>query len=141
MKTLALEIPDALYERLERIAGATQQPLNIVVLRALQMGSPPDIEDVPPEFQDALAELDSLDDNTLLAIATARQALEEFGRYEELLANSSRTTAQQHELDELRFAADLLMLRKAHAAALLKWRGRGVPIAVDFEQLASASRL
>jgi hypothetical protein len=127
MKTLALEIPDELYERLERIALATRQPLDTIVLKSLQTGAPPDVADVPSEFQAALAELDSLDDNALFAIATSQQTSEEFERYEGLLANPSRTIAQQHELDELRFAADLWMLRKAHAAALLKWRGRVVP--------------
>ena len=127
MRTLALEIPDTLYERLERIAGATKQPLNAIVLRALQTGAPPDIEDIPPEFQDALAELDRLTDDDLFAIASSRQLPQDFARYEELLALPERTTAQQRTLDDLRFAADLLMLRKAHAAALLKWRGRVVP--------------
>jgi len=127
MKTLALEIPDALYERLERIAGATHQPLNVIVLKSLQMGAPPDITDVPSEFQATLADLDGLDDSALFAIAAAQQTPEEFGHYETLLANPSRTPQQQQELDQLRFAADCLMLRKAHAAALLKWRGRIVP--------------
>ena len=127
MKTLALEMPDGLYERLERIAKTTQQSLNTIVLRAIQIGAPPDIEDVLPEFQDALAELDRLDDNALFAIATSRQTPEEFEQYEVLLAQPSCTATQQQKLDELRFAADLFMLRKAHAAALLKWRGRIVP--------------
>ena len=129
MKTLALEIPDTLYERLEQTARATQQPFNAIVLRALQVGAPPSLDDIPSEFQADLAELDRLDDNTLFAIATTQQTPTEFERYETLLNISSRTIAQQRELDELRFAADRLMLRKAHAAALLRWRGRTVPTA------------
>jgi hypothetical protein len=37
------------------------------------------------------------------------------------------TSAEQVELVELRSQADLFMLRKAHAAALLRWRGHRVP--------------
>jgi hypothetical protein len=32
-----------------------------------------------------------------------------------------------NELDRLTEEADLLMLRKAHAAALLRWRGHAIP--------------
>lgn len=34
--------------------------------------------------------------------------------------------AERVELDHLRRAEDIFMLRKAHAAALLGWRGRAV---------------
>ncbi|MDC0831535.1 type II toxin-antitoxin system death-on-curing family toxin [Geitlerinema sp. CS-897] len=63
-------------------------------------------------------------------IATARQTPAEFDRYERLLANPSRSIEQQQKLDELRWNADRFMLRKAHAAALLRWRGHIVPATV-----------
>jgi hypothetical protein len=129
MQTLALQIPDALYERLRLTAQAVQQPLDAIVLRALEIGAPPGLEDIPAEFQADLAGLDRLEDDDLFSIAAMRQSSQEFGRYEMLLDRDVRTNAEQEELEGLRFEADLLMLRKAHAAALLRWRGRTVPLA------------
>jgi hypothetical protein len=71
-----------------------------------------------------------LEDDDLFSIAAMRQSSQEFGRYEMLLDRDVRTNAEQEELEGLRFEADLLMLRKAHAAALLRWRGCTVPLAV-----------
>ena len=42
-------------------------------------------------------------------------------------ANESLTASEHQELIQLRQEADRLMLRKAHAAALLRWRGRTIP--------------
>ncbi|PPT11155.1 hypothetical protein CKA32_005019 [Geitlerinema sp. FC II] len=94
------------------------------------MGAPPSLDDIPLEFQTDLAELDGFDDKALFTIATARQTPAEFDRYETLLANPSRSIEQQQKLDELRWNADHFMLRKAHAAALLRWRGHIVPATV-----------
>lgn len=129
MQTLALQIPDALYDRLSQTARAVQQPIEQIVLRAIQIGAPPGLDDIPTEFQTSLLELDALNDDDLFAIAARKQSSQEFARYEDLLDRDDRTYAEQQELDRLRFEADLLMLRKAHAAALLRWRGRTVPLA------------
>ncbi|MEM6501105.1 MAG: hypothetical protein AAF685_04610 [Cyanobacteria bacterium P01_C01_bin.89] len=123
MQTLALQIPDSLYDRLYQTARAVQQPIEQIVLRSLQIGAPPGFDDVPAEFQTRLAELDGLEDGELFAIAATKQSPQEFARYETLLSLGDRSDAEQTELDSLRFEADLLMLRKAHAAALLRWRG------------------
>ncbi|MGM3308054.1 hypothetical protein ACSQ6I_19105 [Anabaena sp. WFMT] len=66
-ETVTLQIPEIIYQRLVNTANATQRPLEEVILRALQVGSPPAWDDVPEEFQAELAALDKLDDNTLLA--------------------------------------------------------------------------
>ncbi len=129
MQTLALQIPDALYDRLCQTARAVQQPIEQIVLRALQLGAPPGLDDIPIEFQESLAELDRFEDRELFAITGMKQSPQEFSRYETLLSCGDRTNAEQQELDNLCFEADLLMLRKAHAAALLRWRGHTVSLA------------
>lgn len=51
-------------------------------------------------------------------------------RLQELLdknANDQMTATERTELMQLRSEADHLMLRKAHAAALLRWRGHTIP--------------
>jgi hypothetical protein len=127
--TLTLALPEALYHRLERTAEATKQPLQEVALHALRLGSPPAWDDVPAEFQVELAALDRMDDEALWKIATGRM-ISDFARRDELLARNAEgqlPPAERAELDSLRHEEDVFMIRKAHAAALLRWRGHPVP--------------
>jgi hypothetical protein len=107
-----------------------QRPFEEVLLRTVQVGSPPQWDDVPAEFQSDLSALDRLDDATLWRIARARQTPDEMVRYQELLdkkAEGELTAGEAVELTRLRTEADRFMLRKAHAAALLRWRGHAIP--------------
>ena len=127
--TVTLALPDVLYQRLKGAALATKQPLEEVMLRALSLGSPPSWDDVPPEFQLNLAGLEKMDDDALWSIAQSRKDPSDFGRYDDLLERNAEgvlTPAEREELERLREDANRFMLRKAHAAALLKWRGHRV---------------
>ncbi len=127
--TITLEVPETLYERLMSTAVAMQRPLQEVVLRALTVGCPPRWEDVPEEFQSALSALDRLEDEALWRLARGHRSGEEFRRYEELLDQKQErdlSAVEQRELAQLRYEADLFVLRKAQAAALLRWRGHVV---------------
>jgi hypothetical protein len=128
--TVTLQLPDPIYQRLVNTAIATGQSLEKVMLHALKVGSPPDWENVPDEFKADLAALDRLEDEALWKIATDHKTEEEMARHFELLERNKEhtlTSAEQVELVELQSQADLFMLRKAHAAALLHWRGHRVP--------------
>ena len=127
---ITLQLPERLYQRLSNTAQATQQPLEEVIVHVLEVGSPPDWDDVPEEFQAALAALDCLDDRALWAIARTHKSSAEMTRYDELLDRNQAgdlSDSEKLELIELRQAADAFMLRKAHAVALLRWRGHLVP--------------
>ena len=128
--TVTLQLPDPIYQRLVNTAIATGRSLEEVMLHALKVGSPPDWENAPDEFQADLAALDRLEDEALWKVATGHKTEEEMARHFELLERNKErtlTSAEQVELVELRSQADLFMLRKAHAAALLHWRGHRVP--------------
>ncbi len=128
--SVTLDLPERLYQRLTKTAQATQRPLTEIILHALEMGSPPDWEDVPEEFQADLAALDSLDDAALWAIARQYRSVAELSRYDDLLDRNQAgglSAAEKLELSNLRQAADAFMLRKAHAVVLLRWRGHLVP--------------
>ena len=128
--TITLQLPEHVYLRLQLIAQAMHQSFDDVVLRAIQVGAPPSWEDTPAEFQADLAALDRLDDTALWLIARSRQTAAEMARYQELLeknANHTLSDAKRTELTQLRTAADRFMLRKVHAAALLRWRGHHIP--------------
>ena len=128
--TVTLQLPDPIYQRLVNTAIATGRSLEEVMLHALKVGSPPDWETAPDEFQADLAALDRLEDEALWKVATGHKTEEEMARHFELLERNKErtfTSAEQVELAELRSQADLFTLRKAHAAALLRWRGHRVP--------------
>ena len=94
--------------------------------------SSPNCEDAPAAFQDDLAVLDRLDDQSLWRVARCTQLEQDWTEYQVLLdknAEGAITTSERVELEQLRTEADRFMLRKAHAAALLRWRGHTVPLA------------
>jgi hypothetical protein len=130
VKTVTLQLPESLYVRLQHTALATKHSFDDIVLRVLQVGSPPNWETAPAEFQTDLAALDRLDDAALWRIARMRRTEADLQHYQELLdknANDTITTAERHELAQLRAEYDRQMLLKAHAASLLQWRGHQIP--------------
>ena len=134
VKSVMLQLPEALYLRLQQAANGMHQSLDEVLIRAVQVGSPPSWEDAPAPFQGDLAALDRLDDQSLWRVARRTQFEQDWTRYQELLdknANGVITADERIELEQLRTEADRFMLRKAHAAALLRWRGHSVPLAIS----------
>lgn len=130
IENVRLDIPEIVYRRLENTARAMRRSVEEVMLYALKVGSPPSWEDVPPEFQADLAVMDLLEDDALWPIARGKKDPASLQRYDELLARNQDnllTDSEKQELQQLRTEADRFMLRKAHAAALLHWRGYTVP--------------
>jgi hypothetical protein len=129
-ETITLQIPEILYQRLVNTAQAQRRPIEEVIVHALRVGSPPEWDDVPEEFQAELAALDKLDDNSLWQIVRNCKIEKEMERYNFLLQRNSSaniTDAEKLELIKLRHEADSFMLCKAQAAVLLRWRGHHVP--------------
>ena len=124
------ELPEDMYVRLQHTAQATRQSLESTMLRVLQVGSPPSWETAPSEFQTDMAALDRLDDAALWRVARTRATPLQMERYQGLLdknANDDLSASERQELGQLRTDLDRQMLLKAHAAALLQWRGHQVP--------------
>ena len=131
MQSITLTLPEIIYERLRQAALAMRLPLDDVLVHALQVGSPPSWEDAPAQFQPDLAALDRLSDDDLWRIMRSTQLNQNWSRHHELLeenANGTITPSGRAELERLRTEADRFVLRKAHAAALLRWRGQHVPL-------------
>ena len=131
ISTVTLQIPDGIYRRLEVQAKARSQSLEEILVHALNVnvGSPPDVNDVPTELKADLADLDSMSDDALLILMQGKKPIADFDRYDELLELKSDRlllSAETEELDRLRKESDIFMLRKAQAAVLLKWRGYSV---------------
>ena len=130
IRTVTMQLPEHLYVRLQQTAQATHQSFESIVLHALQVGSPQTWESAPAEFQADLAALDRLDDAALWRMARYRATADSLVHYQVLLdknANGTLTAEERLELAQLRTEFDRRMLQKAHAAALLQWRGHQIP--------------
>jgi hypothetical protein len=121
-----LELPPALYQRLVEVAEVSQQSLIDVVMQSIQTDLPPGLEHVPDRFRDDLRALNQFSDDLLWDVAGLDLAEDKEELYEQLLIKNQQGQLEekgQSLLDTLREEADLLMLRRAYASALLKWRG------------------
>jgi hypothetical protein len=128
-ETVTLQIPEIIYTRLANTAKATNRSLEEIILRALQIGSPPTWDDIPSEFQAEVAALDKLDDDSLWLRARANKTTQDMERYNILLdGNSNGTLSEEERLElmALRHSMDVFMLCKAQAAVLLRWRGHNI---------------
>jgi hypothetical protein len=71
---VSLPIPDELYEPLQRVARAAHQPLEAVLLKALQT-SLPSLDGLPPDLNEELTRLENLDDNELQQVLLSTVAV------------------------------------------------------------------
>ena len=130
---VTLTLPDRLYEPTRRIAQATNQPLETVLLTALQASLPP-LDGLSAELADELGRLEELDNKALRSVMFEAVPEIEQNEAEDLLgANRSLalTADERERLLAIQRAADRLMLRKARAAVLLRFRGQHIPASAE----------
>ena len=130
VRTLRVNVPERLYLRLEAQAQATQHTVGEIVLQRLAREAPPIEDDLAPSLRAELAVMEHLSDPALWQIAQSTMNSDEVALYDLLLErhqNNELTPEGQQWLARLRDQADALMVRKAHAYALLKSRGRVLP--------------
>ncbi len=130
METVAIQVPQSLYHRLERLAALTGQPLESLITQTLSSTIPPLPDDLPPAMGDALTVLETLSDDELWKVARSTfpdQQYEQFAELREKRRAGTITESERTVLDRLAQEADLLTLRKAYATVLLKWRGHRLP--------------
>jgi hypothetical protein len=138
-ETMTIQVPEVLYRRLERLAALTHRPLESLVVQTLSSSIPPLPDDLPPPAREALTALEGLNDDALWQVIRGTFPDD---HYEQLVELRERYRAgtllpdEQAFFDRLMQEADLLTLRKAYAAVLLKWRGHRLPSLAD---LSSAS--
>ena len=128
---VTVELPQAIFQQLARIAQATQQPLETLVAQSIVSNLPPTPDNAPLEIQEELLQMQIWDLEELLAIANSQITSEQQKRHTELLEKNSTVEelnkSERQELSELRIKADRLMLQKAYAWSVLRWRGHKIP--------------
>jgi hypothetical protein len=86
-------------------------------------------------MQPELLKIQHLSIEELLAIANAKVEPNQHERHVELLEKNKEdelASEERQELTDLRLAADRLMLRKAYALSVLRWRGYRIPLLKKF---------
>lgn len=127
---VTIELPEPVFRQLMRIAEATHQPVEILVAQSVISNLPPSADNASPELQLEFLRMQTMETEELFTIAQAQLQSDQHQRQAELLAKNEAsllTQLEQRELSDLRLASDLLMLRKAYAWSLLRWRGQRIP--------------
>lgn len=135
MNTRTIEVPEKLYVQLEQRARAAAQSVDSVAAQALAHSLPLSPEaDLPQAVQAELAAMLHLSDEALWTIAGSTMNSDTLALYDmlrERKAAGTLTPEGQQWLTRLAQEADVLMLRKAQAYALLKRRGHLLPALAD----------
>lgn len=127
---LTVKLSDTIYEQLHRTAEISNRSVDTVIEQGLSLVLPPLLNAIPEEYQAEVYPLLGMDSADLYEQVQQTFPRDEWADYERLLAKKAQSTltdAEAERLDELRRAADLLTLRKAYAAVLLKSRGYHPP--------------
>lgn len=132
---MTLNIPEDIYQRAERVARTTEQPVEQVIVGWI---TPP--PSVPTEAIGKITELEQLSDEKLVQIARSTMPESDTVRLRDLLAvqrERGLTEAEQREAAALVEREDLYTLSRARALYLLKKRDA---LPDDLRQLLDEAR-
>ncbi len=128
--SVTLQLPEPVFSYLSQVAIATKRPLEQVVRQSVEGNLPPSVATAPAEMSDELLAMQVMSVEQLSRIAAQQIPPDDQARHLELLEKNSAgdlTPVEQEELKELRLAADRLMVRKAYAWSVMRWRGVATP--------------
>jgi len=128
-QTIPLQLPDAIYQRLQQVAHATNHSIEEVVLQTIRGNLPPSLDDLSPELHCVVADLQHMSDEALWSVAKEPLPQHQWRHHQRLLRKGqggALSTAEHKELADLRAAADRFVTRRSYALALLKWHGHTI---------------
>jgi hypothetical protein len=129
-QTIPIQIPEAIYQRLQQVAHATHHSIEEIVLQTIRGNLPPSLDDLSPELHGVVADLQHMSDEALWSVAKEPLPPHQWRRHQRLLRKGQESplaAAEHQELAELRAAVDRFVTRRAYALALLKWHGHTIP--------------
>jgi len=132
--SLTVNLSDPVYSYLQEMAGLTKQPVEQLIRQSIEGNLPPEVTDAPLPMQPELLQMQTYSIELLRSIAESQIPQAKQTRHVELLEKNKEGTiipAERAELAILREQADQVMLRKAYAWALLRWRGSPLPTLED----------
>lgn len=130
-RTITVTIPEMLYLQIEAVAHSSVQTMDAVVVQTLERTIPPQLAALlPVPLHAEINAMEHLSDEALLAIAYSVAPRERGEQMDTLIASKQAgglAADAQEQLMRLRNESEALMVRKAHAFALLKSRGHTLP--------------
>lgn len=136
---ITLNLPDNFYDPIKRMAEAMAQPIESVLLKALQSSLPP-LDGLPNDIIQELTQLEILDNNALRQLLVKTVPQKQQQQLEELLHKNKLQELNQTEekrLAELQSVVNKIMLQKARAAVLLRFRGQRLPTLAELRHLTT----
>jgi len=136
MHQITLAIPDNLYNHVHRMAQASRKPVEKILLTALHT-SLPSLEGLPADMIRYLTDLESRDTHELGEVLSETVPREQQVMMESFLHRNQLgilTGPEKEHLASLQQAADRIMLRKARAAVLLRFRGERLPTLAELRR-------
>ena len=127
-RSIVLDLPEDLYERLKRQAEQARRTIEDEVADLVDRSLPKQ-DTVPPDVMELLDQLDVVSDDALWRAARGRMSKKSLARLESLHHKRQReglTDAEAQEAAALTIQYERTVLIRAHAAALLKQRGHDV---------------
>ena len=70
-QTIPIQLPEAIYQRLQQVAHATHHAIEEVVWQTIRGNLPPSLDDLRPAWHGAVAELQQMRDEALWAVTKA----------------------------------------------------------------------
>ena len=138
-QSITLNLPDGFYQPIHRIAQQMHEPVESVLLRALQV-SLPSLEGLAQDTLEELTSLENLDDAALRHLLLDTLPIKQQQQLETLLLTQQERDllpVEKQQLGKLQEQANLVMLRKARAAVLLRFRGNALPSLDDLRRLTN----
>jgi len=136
---ITLNVPDNFYDPIKRMAEAMAQPIESVLLKALQSSLPP-LEGLSREITQELTQLEILDNNALRQLLLKTVPKKQQQELEELLHKNQLEKLHKTEeklLADLQNTVNKIMLQKARAAVLLRFRGQRLPTLAELRKLTT----
>jgi hypothetical protein len=137
-QAITIDLPEAIVQQLIRLAEITRQPIESLVAQSVVSNLPPMMEMVAPEMQRELLNLQTLSIDDLLTIANSQIDPAMHQHHVALLDKNQQgtlTALERETLMEYQDLCDRLMLRKAYAWSVLRWRGHPIPAIKDLARV------
>jgi hypothetical protein len=128
-QAVTLKLPDDVYRHVRRAAKGMKEPVEKALVKIVAAATP-SLAKVPVAFRAELEAMEVLDDRDLWDMAESQLTPDKQRRLAHLIAKNRRgslTDQERRALTALRTDADRLMLQRAYAYLLLKYRGHSVP--------------
>ncbi|MGH7601230.1 MAG: hypothetical protein ACREOI_33140 [bacterium] len=139
MQTITISLPDKVYQRLQHAAASAGKAEHELAAQSVQESLPPLMDAIPARYRDELRAMEKLANDELWTIARSTVEENSQRKLRRLLKKNSLGTITEGEreiLAELNSFADQVMLKKAYALLLLKWRGHRITSLAELENEA-----